>query len=160
MSPALKGRFLTTGSPREVQVNILVLFPLVFAQSLSCEQARLLWESSLSDSFFSSLSLSLAISRLLPQIVLRAFRPSTHPKYAARASLFNPTCCWRTRVQATSPLGVAARHVICGFFSSPSWLCCPPRFQNSPTDPQVRGFPGVWKLLLLHNSLPGTGLHP
>ena len=28
------------------------------------------------------------------------------------------------------------------------------------TDPQVRGFPGVWKRLLLHDSLPGMGLHP
>ena len=28
-----------------------------------------------------------------------------------------------------------------------------------PTDPRMRGFPGVWKLLL-HDSLPGTGLHP
>ena len=67
-------------------------------------------KSSLSDSFFPSLSLSLAISCLLPQIVLRAFRPSAHPKYAAHASLFNPTRCWR------SPLGVVTRRVICGFF--------------------------------------------
>ena len=29
-----------------------------------------------------------------------------------------------------------------------------------PTDPPVRGFPGVWKLLLLHNSLPRMGLIP
>ena len=28
------------------------------------------------------------------------------------------------------------------------------------TDMPMRGFPIVWKLLLLHNSLPGTGLHP
>ena len=29
-----------------------------------------------------------------------------------------------------------------------------------PTDPLMRGFPGVWKLLLLPDSLPGTGLSP
>ena len=29
-----------------------------------------------------------------------------------------------------------------------------------PTDPPVRGFPGVWKLFPFHNSLPGTGLCP
>ena len=29
-----------------------------------------------------------------------------------------------------------------------------------PTDSRVRGFPGVWKLLLFYNSLPGMGLHP
>ena len=27
-----------------------------------------------------------------------------------------------------------------------------------PTDPPVKGFPGVWKLLLFHDSLPGMGL--
>ena len=37
-------------------------------------------------------------------------------------------------VWGTSLLGVAFRHVICGFylFIFPSWLCCPLRFQNSP----------------------------
>ena len=37
-------------------------------------------------------------------------------------------------VWGTSPLGVAVRHVICGFylFIFSSWLCCPPRFQKSP----------------------------
>ena len=30
--------------------------------------------------------------------------------------------------------------------------------QKLPTDPLVRGFPGIWKLLLLHDSLPRTGL--
>ena len=29
-----------------------------------------------------------------------------------------------------------------------------------PTDLPVRGFSGVWKLLLLHDSLPRMGLHP
>ena len=36
----------------------------------------------------------------------------------------------------------------------------PSEIPKLPTDLLVKGFPGVWKLLLLHNSLPGTGLHP
>ena len=35
----------------------------------------------------------------------------------------------------------------------------PSEIPKITTDPPVRGFPGVWKLLLFHNSLPGTGLH-
>ena len=33
-------------------------------------------------------------------------------------------------------------------------------FPKLPTDPAVRGFPDVWKLLLLHDSLPRMGLRP
>ena len=36
----------------------------------------------------------------------------------------------------------------------------PSEIPKLPTDPPVRGFPGVWKLLLFHDSLPGMGLHP
>ena len=46
-----------------------------------------------------------------------------------------PACWWWMRVSGgTSPLGVAVRHVICGFylFIFSSWLCCPPRFENFP----------------------------
>ena len=37
-------------------------------------------------------------------------------------------------IWATSPPGVAVKHVICEFylFIFSSWLCCPLRFQNSP----------------------------
>ena len=35
----------------------------------------------------------------------------------------------------------------------------PSEIPKLPTDPLVRGFPGVWKILLFYNSLPGTGLH-
>ena len=82
---------------------------------------------------------------------------------AARTSLFSPhLLVVDVNFWATSPLGVAVRHLICGFclliFSSQ--LCCPLRPQNSPTEPLVRGFPGVWKLLLFYYSLPHMGLHP
>ena len=42
-------------------------------------------------------------------------------------------------------------------FSFPVML--PSDIPELPTDLLVRGFPGVWKLLLLHDSLPGMGLY-
>ena len=56
---------------------------------------------------------------------------------------------------ATSPLTVVVRHVFCRcffFFSLPVML--PSEIPKLPTDPPVRGFSTVSKLLL-HNSLPG-----
>ena len=56
-------------------------------------------------------------------------------------------------------LGVAIRHVICGvylfiyLFFLPVML--PSEIPKLPTDPPVKGFPGVWKLLLFYDSLPG-----
>ena len=64
-------------------------------------------------------------------------------------------------VWATSPLGVVVRHVISGVFVVvvvflPVLL--PSEIPKLPTDPPMRGFPGVWKLL--HDSLPGIRLRP
>ena len=39
-------------------------------------------------------------------------------------------------------------------------IMLPSEIPKLPTDPPVRGFPGVCKLLLLQDSLPGMGLHP
>ena len=36
----------------------------------------------------------------------------------------------------------------------------PSEISKLPTDPPVKGFPAVWKLLLLHDSLPRMGLIP
>ena len=36
----------------------------------------------------------------------------------------------------------------------------PSEVPKLPTDPPVRGFPTVWKLLFLHDSLARTGLRP
>ena len=36
----------------------------------------------------------------------------------------------------------------------------PSEIPKLPTDPLVRGFPGVWKLLLFYNSLREMGPHP
>ena len=61
----------------------------------------------------------------------------------------------------TSPMGVAARPVsMFFFFFFPLPVMLPSDISKLSTDLLVRGFPGVWKLLLLHDSLPETGLHP
>ena len=53
---------------------------------------------------------------------------------------------------------VVKAHILLGF--SPLLGMFPTDIPKLLTNPLVRGFPGVWKLLLLHNSLPGAGLHP
>ena len=70
---------------------------------------------------------------------------------AARISLFSPRLLAGDRsIWATSPLGVAVRHsnlwVLLIYFFLPVML--PSEIPKLPTDPPVRGFPGVWKLLL------------
>ena len=54
-------------------------------------------------------------------------------------------------VCAAFPLGVAIRHVICGFYLFIYLFIFPPGYASEiprfPTDPLVRVFPGVWKLL-------------
>ena len=92
---------------------------------LSCERAS----SVLSLGFSRECSLSLffslsgyptvwvAISRYLPQIALRAFRPSPYPKQCDCASLFSPhLLVVDASVWATPPLGTAIRYIICGFY--------------------------------------------
>ena len=102
-----------------------------------------------------------AISCWLPQIVLGAFRPGPHPK--------QPLCSPRLPVQL--PLTVvegASELLLCWHLqlgTSLSLLCfflpimLPSEILKLPTDPPVRGFPTVWKLLL-HDSLPRTGPDP
>ena len=60
-------------------------------------------------------------------------------------------------VWATSSLGVVVRRVFRGFFFF-LLVMFPSEIPKLPTDPPVRGFPGVWKLLLLYDSLPRMGL--
>ena len=91
-------------------------------------------------------SLSLAI----PQFKLVSHKsslrlPSGHSgpvltlSNAAAPLLSAPTCWWRMRTSGgTFLLGVAFRHVICGFYLLlPSQSGCPPRFKNLP---QCEGF--------------------
>ena len=60
-----------------------------------------------------------------------------------------PACWWQTQVTG---LVLHWQLRILWVFFSLSQLCCPLRF---PTDPPVRGFPTVWKLLLLPTPSPG-----
>ena len=78
---------------------------------------------------------------------------------AARTSLSSPgSLVTDASVWATS-LAVAVRCLFYGvFFSLPVML--PSEIPKLPRDLPMRGFPTVWKLLLLHNSLPRTDLCP
>ena len=60
-----------------------------------------------------------------------------------------PACWWQTQVTG---LVLHWQLRILWVFFPLSQLCCPLRF---PTDPPVRGFPTVWKLLLLPTPSPG-----
>ena len=59
-------------------------------------------------------------------------------------------------IWVTFMLGVAFRHVICGFYFMFPPVRLPSEIRKLPPDPQVRGFPGVWKLLLQLSSRDGS----
>ena len=61
-------------------------------------------------------------------------------------------------VWGTFLLGVAFRHVICGFYLFLLPVRLPSEIRKLPPDPPVRGFPGVWKLPLLR--LPSRDSSP
>ena len=120
--------------------------------------------------FFPSLSLSLAITQFKLLSHVSSLRlPSGHSgpvltlSNEAGASLFSPHLLVADRnVWATSLLEVTIRHVICGFYLFIYFsllVMLPSEIPKLPTDPPVRGFPGVWKLLF-KDSLPGTVLCP
>ena len=120
------------------------LSPLFCEQAWQCLRSGLLQHSSLALSLsFYPLSLSLAIQqfRLLSHVSSLRL-PSGHSgpvltlSNVACSSMFSPLLLVPdVSVWGTSLLGVAIRHVICGFYLFiyfSSWLCCPLRFQNSP----------------------------
>ena len=63
-----------------------------------------------------------------------------------------------TSIWGTSLLGLAFRHVICGFYLFFLPVMLPSEIRKLPPDPLVRGFPRVWKLLLFQDSLPWMNL--
>ena len=124
--------------------------------------------------FFLSLSLAIPPFGLLPHVSsLRLFSGHSGPvltlstDYAARASL-SSLCLLvaNSSLWATSPLAIAVRHIFYGFsffsffffffFFLPVML--PSEIPKLPTDSPIRGFPTIWKLLLLHDSLTRMGL--
>ena len=117
MSPAVS--YVRTFHGKVISLSLLIFFPLSL-----------------------SLSLFLAIPGFeLPTHISSLRLSSGHSgavltlSNAARASLFSPCLLVVDRsLWATSLLGVAVRHVICGFylFIFSSRLCYPLRFQNSP----------------------------
>ena len=146
--------------------------PSVFAQSFVlwvCQATswNLLQGSSLSLSlsfFFSSLaipqfellshfsSFRLPLGHSGPVLTLRT-EDAAGTSLSSACSLVVDVSVWATSLLA----GLGAYSVGCVFFP-PSYVAL--WDSKTPTDPPVRGFPTVWKLLLLHYSLPRTGLHP
>ena len=136
-----------------------------------CSQLALFWNCSIFLLFckrarsvflagYFSLSLSLAIPqfKLLSQVSSLQL-PSRHSgpvltlSNAAHSCPFSPHLrVVDASVWGTFLLGVAFRHVTCGFYLFFLLVRLPSEIQNLPPDPPVRGFPVVWKLPLL--SLP------
>ena len=98
------------------------------------------------------LSLSLAIPHFKLLSLVSSLRlPSGHSgpvltlSNAARSHLLVVD----VGVWGTFLLGVAFRHVICGFYLFFLPVRLPSKIQKLPPDPPMRRFPGVWKLPLL-----------
>ena len=140
--------------------------PLLFAQSfvLWVARARLyLW----SEPFAGKFSLSLFFSVAIPQLGL-LFHDSSRRLSSGHSGLVPtlsmeptppypaPARSWQTKASGLLfhwELWLGAYSV--GIFVlSPSYVAL--WDSKLPTDSQVRGFPAVWKLLLLHESLPRT----
>ena len=102
-----------------------------------------------------SLSLDIPQFKLLSQVSSLRL-PSEHSgllltlSNAARSSPFCPHLLVADAgICDTFLLGVAFRHVICGFYLFFLPVRLPSEIQKLPPDPPMRGFPGVWKLPLL-----------
>ena len=87
---------------------------------------------------------------LAPSDCLQGIQASPYPKQCRRSSPFGPHLLVADAgVWGTFLLGVAFRHVICGFYLFYLPVRLPFKIWKPPPDPPVRGFPGVWKLPLL-----------
>ena len=102
-------------------------------------------------------SLSLAIPQFqLPSQVSSLRLPSGHSSQvltrsnAAHSSPFSPhLLVVDASMWASFLLGIVFSHVICGFCLFFLLVRLPSEIRKLPSDPLVRGFPGVWKLPLL-----------
>ena len=101
-----------------------------------------------------SLSLAMPQFKLLSHVSSLRW-PSGHSgrvltlSNAARSSQFSPhLLVVDASVWGTFLLGVAFRHLICGFYLFFLPVRLPSEIQKLSPDPPLRGFPGVWKLPL------------
>ena len=151
-----------------------LLSPLFCEQAQQCLRLeRVLWESSPFLSFFLFFFFCLSPSGY-PIVWVAAHISSLRLcsghsgsvftlSNAPHTSLFSPCLVVvDMSIWTTSPLGVVVRQIICGFYLLIFFLpvVLPSEIPKLPTDPSVTGFPGVWKLLLFYNSLPGVSLCP
>ena len=116
----------------------------LFFPSLAIPQFELL-------SHFSSFRLPSGYSG--PDLTLRT-DDATGASLSSARFLVADVSVWATPLLA----GLGTYAVGLCFFFLPVML--PSEIRKLPTDLPVRGFPTVWKRLLLHYSLPRTGLHP
>ena len=135
---------------------------------LFCERARLCvrLEPFMGKFFYFPLSLAIPQFGLLSHI--RSLRLSSgHSDLSFTLSMQSvppypvPAHWWQTPVSGLVlhwelQLGTCS---VCVCFPFSLLVMLPSEIPKLPTDPLVRGFPAVWKLLL-HNSLPRTGLCP
>ena len=85
-----------------------------FSLSLAIPQFGLL-------SHISSLRLSSGHSGLVPTLSRQPAPPCPAPVHCWRTQVSRLPLCWKSQLGTLSV----------GSFFSPSWFCCPPRFQNS-----------------------------
>ena len=140
------------------------LLPLV-GDGLVCHWLVLLWNCSVPlfckqpavclGRLIFSLSLAIPQFKLLSHVSSLRL-PSGHSgpvltlSTAAHSSSFGPhLLVVDAGIWGTFLLGVAFRHVICGFYLFFLPVTLPSEILKLPPDPPVRGFPGVWKLPLL-----------
>ena len=119
--------------PEAGSVFVLHAFrQLIFSLSLAIPQFKLLSHAS---------SLRLPSGHSSPVLTL---------SNATRSSPFSPHLLVAdASIWGTFLLGVAFRHVICGFYLFFLPVRLPSQIRKLPPDLPVRGFPGVWKLPLL-----------
>ena len=115
-------------------------------------------------STFPRLILSLLLShslscylKLAPSNCPQGTRAGPYPKDASHSSV-QPPLAGGGFIWGTFLLGIAFRHVICGFYLFFLPVRLPSEIWKLPPDLQVRGFPGVWKLPLL--GLPSQDRSP
>ena len=123
--------------------KVLSLSLFFFSLSLAIPQFGLL-------SHISSLRLSSGHSGLVPTLSRQPALPCPAPVHCWRTQVSRLPLCWKSQLGTLSV----------GSFFFPLLVLLPSKIPKLLTYPPVRGFPGVWKLLLLHDSLPGMGLCP